>query len=153
MKLEGLRVVDLTQFLPGPYLTQVMADHGAEVLKIEPPSGEPVRNVGYRTKDGITTWFRNTHRNKKSIVLDLKKTGDLESLFRLVEKADVFVEAFRPGVVVRLILELFMPRFLHLVKQVQIQPLLLMISQFRLCLAHFLLISEVTQHRPTQACQ
>ena len=102
MKLEGLRVIDLSQFLPGPYLTQVMADHGAEVLKIEPPSGEPVRNVGYRTKDGITTWFRNTHRNKKSIVLDLKKKCDLTSLFRLVENADVFVEAFRPGVVGRL---------------------------------------------------
>ena len=102
MKLEGVRVVDLSLFLPGPYLTQVMADHGAEVIKIEPPGGEPVRNVGYRTGDGVSVWFRNTHRNKKSVVLNLKETADREALLSLAETADVFVEAFRPGVVDRL---------------------------------------------------
>ncbi|MEN0001776.1 MAG: CoA transferase [Pseudomonadota bacterium] len=102
MKLEGVRVVDLSLFLPGPYLTQLMADHGAEVIKIEPPGGEPVRDVGYRTVDGTSVWFRNTHRNKKSVVLNLKDQGDREALLKLVDSADVFVEAFRPGVVKRL---------------------------------------------------
>jgi len=72
MKLEGIRVIDLSQFLPGPHLTMLMADHGAEVIKIEPPGqGEPVRNLGYRA-GGESVWFRNTHRGKKSAVLDLK---------------------------------------------------------------------------------
>jgi crotonobetainyl-CoA:carnitine CoA-transferase CaiB-like acyl-CoA transferase len=102
MKLDGIRVLDLSLFLPGPYLTQMMADHGAEVIKIEPPSGEPVRNVGYRTKDDTTVWFRNTHRNKKSVVLNLKQDDDRKALLDLCESADVFVEAFRPGAVGRL---------------------------------------------------
>lgn len=102
MKLDGVRVLDLSLFLPGPYLTQMMADHGAEVIKIEPPSGEPVRNVGYRTSDGVAVWFRNTHRNKKSVVLNLKDDADHKAFLSLAETADVLVEAFRPGVVERL---------------------------------------------------
>jgi crotonobetainyl-CoA:carnitine CoA-transferase CaiB-like acyl-CoA transferase len=102
MKLDGVRVLDLSLFLPGPYLTQMMADHGAEVIKVEPPTGEPVRNVGYRTRDGVAVWFRNTHRNKKSVVLNLKDDADRNALLTLAETADVFVEAFRPGVVSRL---------------------------------------------------
>jgi crotonobetainyl-CoA:carnitine CoA-transferase CaiB-like acyl-CoA transferase len=101
MKLEGLRVLDLSLFLPGPWLTQMMADHGAEVIKIEPPSGEPVRNVGYR-QGGMTTWFRNTHRGKQSIVLNLKDPADLRVFRALCREADVLVEAFRPGVAERL---------------------------------------------------
>lgn len=102
MKLEGLRVIDLSQFLPGPWLTQVMADHGADVLKIEPPAGEPVRNVGYRTDDGVAVWFRNTHRGKRAMTLNLKDPAHVERLLALTDEADVFVEAFRPGVVDRL---------------------------------------------------
>lgn len=102
MKLEGLRVIDLSQFLPGPWLTQVMADHGADVLKIEPPTGEPVRNVGYRTDDGVAVWFRNTHRGKRAMTLNLKDPAHVERLLGLTDEADVFVEAFRPGVVDRL---------------------------------------------------
>lgn len=101
MKLEGYRVLDLSQFLPGPMLTQIMADHGAEVIKIEPPSGEPVRNVGYRA-NGESVWFRNTHRGKKSIVLNLKDSADVQAFLDLARDADVVVEAFRPGVVDRL---------------------------------------------------
>ena len=71
MKLEGMRVLDLSLFLPGPHLTMMMADHGAEVVKVEPPSGEPVREVGLK-QAGVSTWFRNTHRGKRCIVLDLK---------------------------------------------------------------------------------
>ena len=102
MKLEGVRVLDLSMFLPGPHLTQMMADHGADVIKVEPPAGEPVRHVGYRTADGVSVWFRNTHRNKRSVVLDLKTEAGREALLRLAETADVMVEAFRPGVVDRL---------------------------------------------------
>ncbi|WP_421928593.1 CaiB/BaiF CoA transferase family protein [Neoaquamicrobium sediminum] len=101
MKLEGIRVLDLSQFLPGPLLTQMMVDQGAEVIKIEPPEGEPVRNVGYRA-GGESVWFRNTHRGKKSVVLNLKKPEDHAAFMRLAETADVIVEAFRPGVVDRL---------------------------------------------------
>ena len=102
MKLEGVRVIDLSLFLPGPYLTQMMADHGAEVIKVEPPTGEPVRNVGYCTDDSVSVWFRNTHRNKKSLVLNLKDPNDKANFLALVKNADVVVEAFRPGVVNRL---------------------------------------------------
>ncbi|MFN0116467.1 MAG: CaiB/BaiF CoA transferase family protein [Paracoccaceae bacterium] len=101
MKMDGFRVLDLSQFLPGPMLTQMLADHGAEVIKIEPPSGEPVRQVGYR-QNGESVWFRNTHRGKKSVVLNLKTPEDVARFLRLAETADVVVEAFRPGVVDRL---------------------------------------------------
>ena len=72
MKLEGIRVIDLSVFLPGPYLTLAMADHGAEVIKVEPPGeGDPGRHIGL--SDGPSTvFFRNLNRGKKSIVLDLK---------------------------------------------------------------------------------
>jgi crotonobetainyl-CoA:carnitine CoA-transferase CaiB-like acyl-CoA transferase len=101
MKMEGFRILDLSQFLPGPMLTQMLADHGAEVIKIEPPTGEPVRNVGYR-QNGESVWFRNTHRGKKSVVLNLKDPAGVATFLRLAETADVVVEAFRPGVVDRL---------------------------------------------------
>jgi crotonobetainyl-CoA:carnitine CoA-transferase CaiB-like acyl-CoA transferase len=102
MKLEGLRVVDLSLFLPGPHLTMMLADHGADVIKVEPPGeGEPVRRVGYRA-GGESVWFRNTHRGKKSIVLNLKGEAGREAFLRLCDSADVVVEAFRPGVVDRL---------------------------------------------------
>ncbi|MFT3754378.1 MAG: CoA transferase [Pseudoxanthomonas sp.] len=101
MKLEGVRVLDLSLFLPGPHLTMMMADHGADVIKVEPPSGEPVREVGLK-QAGVSTWFRNTHRGKRCIVLDLKSEAGQAAFARLVEWADVVVEAFRPGVAKRL---------------------------------------------------
>lgn len=101
MKLEGIRVLDLSQFLPGPHFTMMMADHGAEVLRIETPEGEPTRSIGARQANA-SVWFRNTHRGKKSVVLDLKAPEGLAAFMRLAETADVIVEAFRPGVVDRL---------------------------------------------------
>ena len=102
MKLAGLRVIDLSQFLPGPQLTLMMADHGAEVIKIEPPGeGEPGRHIG-PAEGGHTVFFRNTQRGKKSFCVNLKSDQGREALLRLCETADVFVEAFRPGVVERL---------------------------------------------------
>jgi crotonobetainyl-CoA:carnitine CoA-transferase CaiB-like acyl-CoA transferase len=101
MKLEGLRVVDLSVFLPGPYLTLALADHGAEVIKVESPDGDPGRKIG--VSDGPSTvFFRSLNRGKKSVVLNLKAARDRESLLRLAATADVFVESFRPGVVERL---------------------------------------------------
>jgi crotonobetainyl-CoA:carnitine CoA-transferase CaiB-like acyl-CoA transferase len=102
MKLDGIRVIDLSMFLPGPHLTMMMADHGAEVIRVEPPGeGEPSRHLGYRA-GGESVWFRNTHRGKKSVVVDLKSPEGREALLELARTADVMVEAFRPGVVKRL---------------------------------------------------
>ncbi|HET9349804.1 MAG TPA: CaiB/BaiF CoA-transferase family protein [Burkholderiales bacterium] len=102
MKLEGLRVIDLSLFLPGPLMTQFMADHGAEVIKIESlHEGEPNRHIGAK-RDGVSVYFANTHRGKKSFALNLKDPAGVELLMRLAERSDVLVEAFRPGVVDRL---------------------------------------------------
>lgn len=102
MKLAGVRVVDLSVFLPGPYLTRALADHGAEVIKVEAPGeGDPGRHIGLA--DGPSTvFFRSLNRGKKSVVLDLKSAADREALLTLCDTADVFVESFRPGVVERL---------------------------------------------------
>jgi crotonobetainyl-CoA:carnitine CoA-transferase CaiB-like acyl-CoA transferase len=101
MKLAGLRVIDLSVFLPGPYLTLALADHGAEVIKVEPPGGDPGRHIG--VADGPTSvFFRNLNRGKKSVVVDLKQPEERARLLDLVATADVFVESFRPGVCDRL---------------------------------------------------
>jgi crotonobetainyl-CoA:carnitine CoA-transferase CaiB-like acyl-CoA transferase len=102
MKLTGIRVIDLSNFLPGPYLSLEMADHGAEVIKVEQPGeGDPGRHIGLA--DGPhTVFFRNLNRGKKSIVLDLKTEAGRASLLELVDGADVFIESFRPGVAHRL---------------------------------------------------
>ncbi len=91
MKLEGLRVIDLSSFLPGPYLTMMIADHGAEVIKIEQPGeGDPGRHIG--PSDGPSTvFFRNLNRGKKSVVLDLKAAEQRDLLLELCDTADVFV--------------------------------------------------------------
>ena len=102
MKLAGIRVLDLSSFLPGPYLTLALADHGAEVIKVEQPGGgDPGRQIG--PFEGETTvFFRNLNRGKKSVTLDLKTEAGREALLSLCETADVLVESFRPGVVKRL---------------------------------------------------
>ena len=102
MKLEGIRVLDLSLFLPGPVLTQMMADHGAEVIKLEPiGGGEPNREIGPK-RDGVTVYFANTHRNKKSIQLNLKSAQGRAIALDLAASCDVMIEAFRPGVAARL---------------------------------------------------
>ncbi|HTO41696.1 MAG TPA: CoA transferase [Rhizomicrobium sp.] len=104
MKLTDLRVLDLSQFLPGPHLTMTMADHGADIIMVEPKNGvgEPVRAMGARMADGTAVWFRNIARGKRSITLDLKNATDKQKFLDLARDADVIVEAFRPGVVKRL---------------------------------------------------
>jgi len=101
MKLEGVKVLDLSMFLPGPHLTMMMADHGAEVIRVEPPTGEPTRTIGAK-QHGQNVWFANTHRSKQSVVLDLKQPQAVEAFLRLADAADVVIEAFRPGVADRL---------------------------------------------------
>tara|TARA_Y100001936_G_C16061309_1_gene664302 strand:- start:951 stop:2111 length:1161 start_codon:yes stop_codon:yes gene_type:complete len=102
MKLENVRVLDLSLFLPGPLLTQMMADHGAEVIKLESiGAGEPNREIGPKRGE-VSVYFANTHRNKKSIQLNLKTEGGKEAILKLAKTCDVFVEAFRPGVARRL---------------------------------------------------
>jgi crotonobetainyl-CoA:carnitine CoA-transferase CaiB-like acyl-CoA transferase len=100
-KLSGIRVVDLSVFLPGPMMTMMMADQGAEVWKIEPPQGDPARDQA-PFEGGQSVWFRNLNRGKKSLVLDLKSEAGKARLWDLIESADVFVEGFRPGVMKRL---------------------------------------------------
>jgi crotonobetainyl-CoA:carnitine CoA-transferase CaiB-like acyl-CoA transferase len=102
MKLEGIKVLDLSMFLPGPLLTQMMADHGADVIKIETVGeGEPNRHIGLQ-RDGVSVFFANTHRGKKSLTLNLKSEEGHEIFMKLAEEADVIIEAFRPGVAKRL---------------------------------------------------
>jgi crotonobetainyl-CoA:carnitine CoA-transferase CaiB-like acyl-CoA transferase len=104
MKLKGIRVLDLSQFLPGPHLTMTMADHGADVIMVEPANGvgEPSRALGARTEDGVAVWFRNIARGKRSVALDLKSDAGRAKFLALADEADVIVEAFRPGVAARL---------------------------------------------------
>lgn len=100
-KLSGVKVVDLSVFLPGPMMTLMMADQGAEVWKVESPGGDPAREQA-PFENGQSVWFRNLNRGKKSVVLDLKSEAGKGRLWELVEQADVFVEGFRPGVMKRL---------------------------------------------------
>ena len=104
MKLDGIRVLDLSAFLPGPHMTMMLADHGADVIMVEPANGvgEPTRVVGYRDAEDVSVWFRNIARGKRSLKINLKDEGGLELFLALVDTADVLVEAFRPGVVTRL---------------------------------------------------
>jgi formyl-CoA transferase len=96
--LAGLRVVDLTRVLGGPYCTMVLSDHGAEVIKLEPPQGDEVRDWGPPfNADGDASYFVGVNRNKRSVGLDLSKQAGREVLLRLLEGADVLVENFKPG--------------------------------------------------------
>jgi crotonobetainyl-CoA:carnitine CoA-transferase CaiB-like acyl-CoA transferase len=101
MKLTGIRVVDLSQFLPGPMLTLMMADHGATIIKVEPAAGDPARTMA-PFENNQSVWFRTTNRGKKSVILDLKSTPGKADLWELLATADVVVESFRPGVMQRL---------------------------------------------------
>jgi crotonobetainyl-CoA:carnitine CoA-transferase CaiB-like acyl-CoA transferase len=100
-KLAGVKVVDLSVFLPGPMMTVMMADQGAEVWKVESPAGDPAREQA-PFEAGQSVWFRGLNRGKKSVVLDLKSEEGKARLWQLIECADVFVEGFRPGVMQRL---------------------------------------------------
>ena len=96
--LEGIRVVDVTTSVAGPYATMLLSDFGAEVIKIERPNGDDARAWGPPFLDGQALWFTSVNRNKKSVVLDLRKETDHADLRKLVETADVFVTNQPPDV-------------------------------------------------------
>ncbi|MGW4398034.1 CaiB/BaiF CoA transferase family protein [Amycolatopsis nivea] len=100
--LRGLKVLDLSHFLAGPFATMILGDLGAEVVKVEPPAGDPVRTLPPYEIDGMSTFFFSVNRNKRSIVADLKSEAGRERFLRLVETADVVCHNFRPGVLERL---------------------------------------------------
>lgn len=107
LPLEGVRVVDLSQGAAGPVCTQLLGDFGADVIKVEPPGGEWGRQLGppfYPLPDGTHTAaaYVGMNRNKRSVMVDLKRREGLEVVLRLADQADVFVESFRPGVAERL---------------------------------------------------
>ncbi len=100
--LEGIRIVDLSQNLAGPFATQILADLGADVIKVEPPAGDAARAWGPPFQGGESPLFLCANRNKRSVVLDLRRTADRDALNALAARADVFVQAFRDGVADRL---------------------------------------------------
>ncbi|MGA7985491.1 MAG: CoA transferase, partial [Burkholderiales bacterium] len=93
--LAGVRVVDFSMFVPGPFAASILADLGAEVLKVEPPAGDPCRG-------NLPPQFRSGNRNKRSLALDLKQEASKEVVGRLAAQADIVIEGFRPGVAERL---------------------------------------------------
>ena len=95
--LQGIRVLDLTRVLAGPYCTALLADLGAEIIKLEPPTGDDYRHIG-PFRDGESALFTLSNRGKRSIALNLKDPRGLETAFALADKCDVVVENFRPGV-------------------------------------------------------
>lgn len=101
LHLEGVRVLDFSMYLAGPYATRLMADHGAEVIKVEPPTGDTLRGAPPMV-EGRSRYFGHFNCGKKSIVVDLKDPDGIAAIKRLVAECDVLLENFRPGVMKRL---------------------------------------------------
>src|ERR1700743_415412 len=95
--LAGIKVIDLTRVLGGPYCTMILSDHGADVIKIEPPQGDEVRDWGPPFHEDDASYFIGVNRNKRAIALDLGKPEGKAVLLRLLEGADVLIENFKPG--------------------------------------------------------
>lgn len=93
--LAGVRVLDLTQFILGPLCAQILGDMGADVIKVEPPTGELNRFIGPSRHPGMAAMFLGMNRNKRSVTLDLKKPEDKDALMQLVDQADVFIHSMR----------------------------------------------------------
>lgn len=116
--LAGLKVIDLSRVLGGPYCTQALADHGAEVIKLEPLSGDETRGWGPPFEGDDASYFRGINRNKRGIAVDLSRPEGLALLMQLLEDADVLVENFKPGTLQRWGIgfqEVLSPRFPRLI--------------------------------------
>jgi crotonobetainyl-CoA:carnitine CoA-transferase CaiB-like acyl-CoA transferase len=95
--LEGLKVIDLSRVLGGPYCSQALADHGADVIKLEPLTGDETRGWGPPFEGSDASYFRGVNRNKQGIAVDLSRSEGIELLMCLLEDADVLIENFKPG--------------------------------------------------------
>lgn len=95
--LAGVVIADFTRVLAGPYCTMLLADMGATVIKVEGPGGDDTRTWAPPERDGVSTYYLSVNRNKRAIALDLKDPSDLETAYGLLDRADVFIENFKPG--------------------------------------------------------
>src|SRR5579864_1144770 len=100
--LAGLRVVDLTSMVMGPYCTQIMADMGADVIKIEPPEGDNTRSISVGPAPGMSGVFVNVNRGKRSVVLDLRSDAGIAALRGLIQQADIFIHSMRSKAIAKL---------------------------------------------------
>ena len=99
--LAGIRVLDISRILGGPYCGQILGDHGADVLKVEPPQGDDTRTWGPPFKDGVASYYHGLNRNKRTMRLDLASAEGREALLALLAEADVLVENFKAGTMER----------------------------------------------------
>ena len=116
--LDGIKVIDLSRVLGGPFCTQMLGDHGADIVKVEPPQGDETRGWGPPFQDGTASYFIGVNRNKRGISLDLSKPQGREVLFRLLADADVMIENFKTGTLERWgmgydVLKERFPRLIH----------------------------------------
>ena len=95
--LDGIKVLDLTRVLGGPYCTQILADHGAEVIKVESKIGDEVRGWGPPFINEMASYFINVNRNKKSIAIDLTKQSGKNLILELLKSSDIVIENFKTG--------------------------------------------------------
>ncbi len=102
--LSGYRILDLSQYIPGPYATRQLADLGADVIKVEPPAGDPMRHFMSASDENTaySSIYQHLNRGKRIVKIDLKQDSGKQALSKLIEKADVLLESFRPGVMQRL---------------------------------------------------
>jgi alpha-methylacyl-CoA racemase len=103
LPLEGVRILDLSRLYPGPYASLMLSDMGAEVIKIEDPSGDGIRNFPPQADDGNSIMLHSLNRGKKSIVLNLKQDEDRKCFIFLLRDAHVLIESFRPQVLEKLL--------------------------------------------------
>ena len=102
MLLANVRVLDLSQYIPGPYITRMLADLGAQVIKVEPPAGDPMRHFGAESQDAVSNVYRALNQGKKIIRLNLKDDCEALVFKELLSKADVLIDGFRPAALDRL---------------------------------------------------
>src|SRR6266481_2979765 len=104
LPLSGLRVLDVSQVMAGPFASMLLGDLGADVIKVEPPEGgdQTRRAMGFKLKGNDSLGFFNLNRNKRSVALNLKNKAAREAFYRLVKTADILIENYRPGVTRRL---------------------------------------------------
>ncbi len=100
--LEGIKVIDMTTVLMGPYATQMLGDYGADVIKVESLDGDVTRQIGPTRHAGMGPVFLNTNRSKRSIALDLKNPAGRDAVLRLIGSADVLIYNVRPQAMARL---------------------------------------------------